>query len=221
MLGFFSMTLKLCTLCPLVAGKTFAYFRPCYAKSGCAAAILSVRAFLPSRLRTAVPPSQIIWNAVVAAVFRISNDPSDVGKFPSDFGKLRRALLFQKNPQFGLRSSALLGHVVWGKLLGHHTLPDRRAGAVRAGDAREHQEEDPQGGRLLRGAEWDLILSAQVEGPEWLHGAGGGAAGRAQEGTYQRGAHYDGRRAPEPAAHLGSHLPEVLVERWESEGCGS
>lgn len=123
MLGFFSMTLKLCTLCPLVAGKTFAYFRPCYAKSGCAAAILSVRAFLPSQLRTAVPPSQIIWNAVVAALFRISNDPSDVEKFPSDFGKLRRALLFQKNPQFSLRSAARTCRVRKATWPSYATLP--------------------------------------------------------------------------------------------------
>ena len=111
-------------------------------------------------------------------------------------------------------AAARLRHVVWGELLGDHPLPDWWAGAVRTGDARQHQEENPESGRLLRGEERDVVLPAAPEGPGWIHGAGGGAAGRPEEGTYQAGAHHGGRRAPEPAAHVGIHLPEVLVERW-------
>lgn len=99
------------------------------------------------------------------------------------------------------------------ELPGHPALPDERARAVRAGHRGQCQAQDPQGGRLLRGARRDPVLPAAAAAPQDLRGARGGAAARAAPRPHRGGAPGPGRHAPHPPPDLARPVQDVLVAR--------
>lgn len=173
----------------------------------------------PARWRSAVPPSYQLVSSPSAPRARPKSThhrhsrsslqcPRSCDLRPG-LEPLSSSLATDRRPR-----GARVSDVKRGKLPGHPALPDERVRTVRAGHRGQCQAQDPQGGRLLRGARRDPVLPAAAAAPQDLRGAGGGAAARAALGAHRGGAPGPGRHSPHPASDLARLVQDVLVARY-------